>query len=153
MESISVSAKEDELKEVSNTVRYTLLTSNLLELTMELCLYGSLIKVSHILSDFLKSFENEKSAGKGEKMMLSQGRLIIKLGTANIIVMMITDSIYSVISPYLWLGYVFEANMFIVITNSVCTSLFYLANTFFACLLIYLTHYFGSHSVEKPKDE
>ena len=67
--------------------------------------------------------------------------------------MMICDSIYSVISPYLWLGDVFEANMLVVYVNSICTSLFYMANTVFACLLIYLTYYFGSHPVGAKDEE
>ena len=58
--------------------------------------------------------------------------------------MMITDSVFSVISPYLWLGDVFVDTKWVVICYSISSTLFYLTNTLFACLLIYLTHYFGT---------
>ena len=50
--------RADTNERVSNAVRYTLLVSNGMELVMELCLYGWLIRVSCILSRFLKSFES-----------------------------------------------------------------------------------------------
>lgn len=57
--SIEYSAK-NEGGNVGGSVRYTLLVSNILEMLMELCLYAALIKVSFILSNFLKSFDNQE---------------------------------------------------------------------------------------------
>lgn len=61
----------------------------------------------------------------------------------NIVVMMITDSVFSVLSPYLWLGDVFTKNQFVVNLYMVNSTFFYIANTFFACLIMYLIFNFG----------
>ena len=55
--SIEYQANNDGAK-VTGSVRYTLLVSNILEMIMELCLYAALIKLSYILSNFLKSFDS-----------------------------------------------------------------------------------------------
>ena len=56
-EYITITQRADTNQDVEDWVRYTLLTSNIMELIMELCLYGWLIRVSFILSRFLKSFD------------------------------------------------------------------------------------------------
>ena len=56
---------------------------------------------------------------------------------------MFTDSIFSALGPYLWLGDVFVQNITLVRLYDGCTVLFYIANTFFVCLLLYVIHYFG----------
>ena len=68
---------------------------------------------------------------------------MLKIVAINIIVMMITDSVFSAMSPYLWLGDVFTKNKFMVDLYLVNSTFFYMANTFFACLILYLIYNFG----------
>ena len=42
--------------------------------------------------------------------MIKQGKCVFIVVTINIAFMMITNSVFSVLSPYLWLGEVFEKN-------------------------------------------
>ena len=53
----AINQSADDSRERSDVTRYTLISSNALELIMELCLYGWLIRVSFILKQFLKSFD------------------------------------------------------------------------------------------------
>lgn len=53
----TINQRADTNQDVQPATRFTLLSSNALELIMELVLYGWLIRVSFILSRFLKSFE------------------------------------------------------------------------------------------------
>lgn len=50
---------------VDDTIRKTLVSSNIIELLMELCLYAWLIHVSFVLGSFLKSFD-ETTAGSNK---------------------------------------------------------------------------------------
>ena len=63
--------------------------------------------------------------------------------TINIVVLMVTNSFFSALSPYLWLGDVYEKSVVLAKFYAISTSLFYLANTFFAILLLYLNHRFA----------
>ena len=76
---------------------------------------------------------------------IRKGKTIFKIIMVNIICMMIFDSVFSALSPYLWLGDVFVKNDTFVQVYMFSTSMFYIANTFFACLLIYVMHHFGHH--------
>lgn len=68
---------------------------------------------------------------------------MLKIVAVNIVVMMITDTVFSALSPYLWLGDVFTKNQFVVNLYMVNSTFFYIANTFFACLIMYLIFNFG----------
>ena len=57
--------------------------------------------------------------------------------------MMITDSVFSAVSPYFWLGDVFSKNSIMMDLYLASTTAFYIANTFFACLLLFVIHNFG----------
>ena len=131
-----------------------MLIFNVSELLMELCLYGFLVKVSFILSQFLKSFSQSNTGilyqatptqGTDDIVMIKKGKIIFKIIMINIICMMVFDSVFSALSPYLWLGDVFVTNHSFVVIYMFSTSMFYIANTFFACLLIYVMHHFGEH--------
>jgi len=63
--------------------------------------------------------------------------------TINIVVLMVTDSFFSALSPYLWLGDVYAKSEMLLNFYAISTSLFYLANTFFTILLLYLNHRFA----------
>ena len=68
---------------------------------------------------------------------------MFKIVTINIIVLMVTNSFFSAISPFLWLGEVQKKSLMFIKLYAATTSLFYLANTFFAILLLYVIHRFG----------
>jgi hypothetical protein len=111
---------------------------------MELCLYAWLIHVIYVLSRFLKSFEKEGSVMRQEHAIVQQGRSMFVIVTVNIAVMMLTNSIFSALSPYLWLGEVFSTSNFLVEMYAAATTLFYFANTFFACLALYIIYHFDT---------
>ena len=75
--------------------------------------------------------------------MIVRGRKVFNLVSANIVVMMICNSVFSAMSPYLWLGDVFSKSSMLVTFFTVATTLFYAANTFFACLLFYVNYKFN----------
>lgn len=110
---------------------------------MELLLYGWLIRVSFILSKFLKSFEKNNTLSEDELLVIKRGRTVFKIVTINISIMAVTNSVFSAISPYLWLGDVYSKSNFFIQCFIISTTIFYLANTFFACLLLYVIHKFG----------
>ena len=66
--------------------------------------------------------------------------------TINIVFMMITNSVFSALSPYLWLGDVFSKNELMIQFYSAAQTLFYMTNTFFACLVLWVIHHFGINS-------
>ena len=65
--------------------------------------------------------------------------------------MMVTDSVFSAFSPYLWLGDVFAQDIRLVRFYTASTSLFYIANTFFVCLLLYVIHHFGLDNMKSEE--
>ena len=89
----------------------------------------------------IPSVENGAAASTTE--LVRHGRIVFNIVVINIAIMMATDSIFSAISPYLWLGDVFAESGTLVKLYAASTSLFYIANTFFVCLLLYLVYYFG----------
>ena len=156
MEYLTIDYKyNNQNAQVGKPLRYSLLIFNILELLMELCLYGFLVKVSFILAQFLKSFSEQAQGGilyqgaaaqsTESQDTINKGKTIFKIIMVNIICMMIFDSVFSALSPYLWLGDVFVKNDTFVIVYMFSTSMFYIANTFFACLMIYVMHHFGQH--------
>jgi len=115
---------------------------------MELVLYGWLIKVSLVLSEFLKSFDSI-GTHTHEYKIIKQGRKIFELVLINIVVLMITDSVFSAVSPFLWLGDVYSESKGLVQTYSLSSTIFYLANTVFASLVLYLCYNFDFDSAEE----
>lgn len=81
--------------------------------------------------------------------MVKQGRCVFILVSINIVFMMITDSVFSALSPYLWLGDVWSTSDTLIQLYSASQTLFYIANTFFACLVIWVLYHFGSNSRHK----
>lgn len=75
--------------------------------------------------------------------LVKNGRILFNIVCINIFIMMVTDSFFSVISPYLWLSDVFVLSHTLVVVYTACTAIFYIANTFFVCLLLYVIYYFG----------
>ena len=62
---------------------------------------------------------------------------------------MSTDSVFSAIGPYFWMGDVFVVNDTLGKLYAAATSLFYITNSFFVCLLLYVIYYFGLASGEQ----
>lgn len=112
---------------------------------MELVLYGSLIKVSLILSNFLKSFSELESTSE-EQETISQGRKIFKFVCINIAVLMVCDSFFSALSPFVWLSDVYSNNDGYVRLFAISSTIFYLMNTVFASLLLYAIYSFDFSS-------
>ena len=119
-----------------------------MELVMELVLYAWLIHVLFILSRFLNSFKKNGSVLEKQPTLVLYGRSLFIIVTCNILVMMITNSVFSALTPYLWYGEVFSKDGILQLYG-ISTTLFYLANTFFACLMLYVLYYFG---LELPGD-
>ena len=61
----------------------------------------------------------------------------------TISLLMFTDSVFSAISPFLWLGDVVTRSSSILHFYAFSNSMFYVLNTFFACLLLFLIHNYG----------
>ena len=57
-------------------------------------------------------------------------------------VLMVTNSLYSITSPFIWLSSVYNKDSVLDDLFNAATSLFYATNTFFACLMLYVVHYF-----------
>lgn len=117
-------------------------TSNILELVIELGLYGALIKVSLSFSRFLSSYDKTYGTNSDEYKIIKQGRQVFLIVTITIIFLMLTDSLYSATSPFLWLSDVYSEDSVIDNLFSTATTLFYATNTFFACLMLYIIYYF-----------
>jgi len=124
------------------------LTTNIIELVLEMGLYAWLIHVSFVLSSFLKSFDEKlgQETPTRHYQMVKQGRCIFIIVSINIAFMMITNSVFSALSSYLWLGDVWSKNATLVKLYSASATLFYTANTFFACLVLWVLHHFGINS-------
>ena len=80
---------------------------------------------------------------KEQYELIIQGRKVLIIASINISIMMVTNSVFSALSPYLWLGEVFTKSMPLVHFYSSTTTLFYIANTFFAILVIYIIYSYG----------
>ena len=80
---------------------------------------------------------------KEQYELIRQGRKVLIIASINISIMMVTNSVFSALSPYLWLGEVFTKSMPLVHFYSTTTTLFYIANTFFAILVIYIIYSYG----------
>ena len=117
-------------------------TSNILELVIELGLYAALIKVSWSFSKFLSSYDKTYGTNTEEYKIVKQGRKVFLIVTITIVLLMLTDSLYSVTVPILWLSDVYAEDTVIVHLFSSATTLFYATNTFFACLMLYIIYYF-----------
>lgn len=66
--------------------------------------------------------------------------------------MMVTNSFFSALSPYLWLGEVFTKSMPLVHFYSATTTLFYIANTIFAILCIYIIYSYAVMGLDQDED-
>ena len=88
---------------------------------------------------FLKSFSSVQTSPKEDHIINNLNRLFSTL-TAMTILMMITNSVFSLLSPYFWIGDVFASNKKISLAFLISTMLFYITNCAFALLLLYL-HY------------
>mmetsp|Transcript_11890 Transcript_11890/g.15141 ORF Transcript_11890/g.15141 Transcript_11890/m.15141 type:complete len:148 (+) Transcript_11890:567-1010(+) len=133
---------QDQEKKITGTIRYVLFISNIAELLIELTLYAALIKVSISLSKFLSKYEESYGTSTEEYKTIKQGRQVFLTVTITIFILMLTDSIYSSTSPFLWLSDVYAENPAIEAAFNTSTTLFYATNTFFACLMLYVIYAF-----------
>lgn len=113
-----------------------------MELLIELALYGALIKVSLSFSRFLSTYDNAYEEDTDEYKIIKQGREVFIVVIIALVFLMLTDSIYSVITPFLWLGEVYSAKGVIIHLFNTATTLFFAINTFFACLMLYIIFFF-----------
>ena len=142
-EAMSIEGKRKTKQyKVERPIRYTLFISNIMELLIELALYATLLKVSLGFSKFLSSYEKTYSKDTEEYRTIKQGRTVFLVVTITIVLLMISNSLYSATSPYLWLRDVYADNTDIENLFSAATTLFYATNTFCACLMLYVNYYF-----------
>ena len=81
--------------------------------------------------------------------LVKHGRVVFNIVAINIAIMMATESIFSAISPYIWIGEVFVQSSVYVSFYAASSACFYIANTFFVCLLLYVVYYFGLEQVDQ----
>ena len=142
-EAVTINNKMDNWdKPVNEALKATLFTSNILELVIELFLYAALVKVSMNFNKFLQEYEQTSGPNSEEYKTIKQGRTVFLVVTITIFILMLTDSVYSATSPFLWLSDVYAENHAIEITFSTATTLFFATNTFFTCLMLYVIFVF-----------
>ena len=81
--------------------------------------------------------------------LVKHGRVVFNIVCINITIMMVTDSVFSAIGPYFWMGDVFVVDDTLGKLYGAATALFYITNSFFVCLLLYVIYYFGLASGEQ----
>ena len=142
-EAVTINNKMDDWdKPVNTALKATLFSSNILELVIELFLYAALVKVSMNFNKFLQEYEQTSGPNSAEYKTIKQGRTVFLVVTITIFLLMLTDSVYSATSPFLWLSDVYAENPAIEKTFSTATTLFFATNTFFTCLMLYVIFVF-----------
>ena len=81
--------------------------------------------------------------------LVKHGRVVFNIVCINITIMMVTDSVFSAIGPYFWMGDVFVVDDTLGKLYGAATALFYITNSIFVCLLLYVIYYFGLASVDQ----
>ena len=76
---------------------------------MELALYIAFINVLCILRKFLNSFDI-CSMQEHEQILIKRSRKIFLWVSVNIIVLMFTNSMFGLLSPFLWISDVFYSD-------------------------------------------
>ena len=76
---------------------------------MELALYIAFINVLCILRKFLNSFDIY-SMHEHEQILIQKSRKIFLWVSVNIIVLMFTNSMFGLLSPFLWISDVFYSD-------------------------------------------
>ena len=76
---------------------------------MELALYIAFINVLCILRKFLNSFDI-CSMHEHEQILIQKSRKIFLWVSVNIIVLMFTNSMFGLLSPFLWISDVFYSD-------------------------------------------
>ena len=76
---------------------------------MELALYIAFINVLCILRKFLNSFDIY-SMQEHEQVLIKRSRKIFLWVSVNIIVLMFTNSMFGLLSPFLWISDVFYSD-------------------------------------------
>ena len=76
---------------------------------MELALYIAFINVLCILRKFLNSFDIY-SMQEHEQILIKRSRKIFLWVSVNIIVLMFTNSMFGLLSPFLWISDVFYSD-------------------------------------------
>lgn len=114
---------------------------------MELALYCAFINVLCILRKFLNSFD-EESMPEYEQGLIKKSRQLFIIVSINIGILMFTNSMFSLLSPFLWIGDVFFSQNTITIVFIISVQLFYLTNTIFSLIMLYAMHHFARYDSE-----
>ena len=129
------------------TLSVSLFVVNIIELLMELTLYGAFLQVLCVLRTFLQSFD-EMTMPEIERESIKRSRRIFIVVSSNTVVLMFTNSMFSLLSPLLWISDVFFSNPTLSICFIVAVQLFYLTNTIFSLLMLYALHHFARYDTE-----
>lgn len=127
--------------EVPPTLKVSLMFFNIIQAVTELSLFVYLITVICKLNKFLKSFKSGQLREK-ERKVVKRSKQIFLTFTLNIGLIMIADSIYTILSPYLWIYEVLSLDDWWYTYYDVTAEIFYLANTVFAIIMLYALSYF-----------
>ena len=112
---------------------------------MELALYIAFINVLCILRRFLNSFDID-SMQEHEQNLILKSRKIFFWVSVNIIVLMFTNSMFGLLSPFLWISDVFYSDKTLTYVFVIAVQLFYTANMLFALTMMYAMHHFAHYN-------
>ena len=132
---------DDDLPEA---LTYALFVVNFVELFMELALYGFFIQVLCVLRKFLTSFDT-LTMPEYEQGLIKKSRSIFVVVSINIGILMFTNSMFSLISPFLWISDVFFSNPQLSTAFVWAVQLFYITNTIFSLVILYAMYHFASY--------
>ena len=114
---------------------------------MELALYVVFSRVLCILRKFLKSFDPE-ALPEYEQGLIMKSRKIFVVVSINIGILMFTNSMFSLLSPFLWIGDVFYSQQDLMLVFTVSVQMFYLTNMLFSLVIVYAMHHFARYDKE-----
>ena len=111
---------------------------------MELGLYIAFTNVLCILRKFLNSFDVE-SMHEHEQRLIKKSKKIFLYVSVNIVVLMFTNSMFGLLSPFLWISDVFYSDQTLTYVFISAVQLFYTTNMLFALVMLYAMHHFAHY--------
>ena len=111
---------------------------------MELGLYIAFTNVLCILRKFLNSFDVE-SMHEHEQRLIKKSKKIFLYVSVNIVVLMFTNSMFGLLSPFLWISDVFYSDKTLTYVFISAVQLFYTTNMLFALVMLYAMHHFAHY--------
>ena len=80
-----------------------------------------------------------------EQKLIMKSKKIFFFVSVNIFVLMFTNSMFGVLSPFLWISDVFYSNQTLTYVFVISVQLFYTCNCIFALTMMYAMHHFAHY--------